>query len=82
MQERISCLSDFTAAADCALILSFIRHLAGYEKMSDQAAATEELLRESSPTECNENFKQLLELCLSAAYIYVSAGSAGRKDKI
>ena len=31
---------------DCALILSFIRQLATYEKMSDQVVATEELLRE------------------------------------
>ena len=31
---------------DCALILSFIRQLAAYEKMSDQVVATEELLRE------------------------------------
>ena len=31
---------------DCALILSFIRKLAEYEKMSDQVVATEELLRE------------------------------------
>ncbi len=31
---------------DCGLILMFIRLLAEYEKMSDQVAATEELLRE------------------------------------
>lgn len=31
---------------DCALILSFIRALAAYEKLSDEVAATEELLRE------------------------------------
>ena len=36
----------FAEAADCALILSFIRGLAEYEKMSDQVVATEELLRE------------------------------------
>ena len=34
------------AEKDCALILRFIRHLAEYEKMADQVAATEELLRE------------------------------------
>jgi hypothetical protein len=28
----------------CALILSFIKELASYEKMSDQVIATEELL--------------------------------------
>ncbi len=32
--------------ADCPRILSFIRALAEYEKMSDQAVATEALLRE------------------------------------
>jgi GNAT superfamily N-acetyltransferase len=31
---------------DCALILSFIKALAEYEKMSDDVVATEELLRE------------------------------------
>lgn len=31
---------------DCPLILSFIKALADYEKMSDQVVATEELLRE------------------------------------
>lgn len=31
---------------DCPLILSFIRALAEYEKMSDQVVATEELLKE------------------------------------
>lgn len=31
---------------DCPLILSFIKALAEYEKMSDQVVATEELLRE------------------------------------
>ncbi len=31
---------------DCAVILSFIRGLAEYEKMTDQVVATEELLRE------------------------------------
>ena len=36
----------FAAEKDCALILRFIRHLAEYEKMADQVAATEELLRE------------------------------------
>lgn len=36
----------FANEHDCALILSFIRQLAAYEKMSDQVAATEELLRE------------------------------------
>ena len=36
----------FAEAADCALILSFIRGLAEYEKMSDHVVATEELLRE------------------------------------
>lgn len=36
----------FATEADCALILSFIRQLADYEKMSDQVVATEELLRE------------------------------------
>ena len=35
----------FATEADCALILSFIRQLADYEKMSDQVVATEELLR-------------------------------------
>lgn len=32
--------------SDCALILSFIRALADYEKMSDQVVATESLLKE------------------------------------
>ena len=36
----------FAQEADCSLILSFIRQLAAYEKMSDQVVATEELLRE------------------------------------
>lgn len=36
----------FANAEDCALILSFIRQLADYEKMSDQVVATEELLQE------------------------------------
>ena len=36
----------FANADDCALILSFIRQLADYEKMSDQVIATEELLQE------------------------------------
>ena len=36
----------FATEADCPLILNFIRHLAAYEKMSDQVVATEELLRE------------------------------------
>ncbi len=36
----------FAEEADCPLILSFIRQLAAYEKMSDQVVATEELLRE------------------------------------
>ena len=31
---------------DCALILSFIKGLAEYEKMGDQVVATEDLLRE------------------------------------
>ena len=34
----------FANEEDCALILSFIRLLADYEKMSDQVVATEELL--------------------------------------
>ena len=36
----------FAQEADCSLILSFIRQLAAYEKMSDQVVATEELLRQ------------------------------------
>ena len=36
----------FAEEADCVVILSFIRHLAEYEKMTDQVVATEELLRE------------------------------------
>ena len=36
----------FANEKDCGLILSFIRQLAAYEKMSDQVVATEELLRE------------------------------------
>ena len=36
----------FANEGDCGLILSFIRQLADYEKMSDQVVATEELLRE------------------------------------
>ena len=36
----------FATEEDCSLILSFIRYLAEYEKMSDQVVATEELLRE------------------------------------
>ena len=33
----------FAKEEDCRLILSFIRQLAEYEKMSDQVVATEEL---------------------------------------
>ena len=36
----------YATEEDCNLILSFIRGLASYEKMSDQVVATEELLRE------------------------------------
>ena len=36
----------FADEKDCALILSFIRALAEYERMEDQVVATEELLRE------------------------------------
>ena len=36
----------FANEEDCGLILSFIRQLAAYEKMSDQVVATEDLLRE------------------------------------
>ena len=36
----------FATEKDCAVILSFIRGLAEYEKMTDQVVATEELLRE------------------------------------
>ena len=36
----------YATETDCSLILSFIRQLAAYEKMSDQVVATEELLRE------------------------------------
>ena len=36
----------FAEESDCRLVLSFIRGLADYEKMSDQVVATEELLRE------------------------------------
>ncbi len=36
----------FANERDCGLILSFIRLLADYEKMSDQVVATEDLLRE------------------------------------
>ena len=36
----------FAEESDCGLVLSFIRSLADYEKMSDQVVATEELLRE------------------------------------
>ena len=36
----------FANEEDCGLILSFIRQLAAYEKMSNQVVATEELLRE------------------------------------
>ncbi len=36
----------FANEKDCGLILSFIRDLADYEKMSDQVVATEDLLRE------------------------------------
>ena len=36
----------FAREEDCALILSFIRALAVYEKLEDQVVATEELLRE------------------------------------
>ncbi len=36
----------FANEKDCRLILSFIRQLAAYEKMSDQVVATEDLLRE------------------------------------
>jgi len=36
----------YAVKEDCRLILSFIRQLADYEKMSDQVVATEELLRE------------------------------------
>ncbi len=36
----------FAEEKDCSLILSFIRGLAEYERMSDQVVATEELLKE------------------------------------
>ena len=36
----------FANEEDCGLILSYIRQLAAYEKMSDQVVATENLLRE------------------------------------
>ena len=36
----------FANEEDCGLILSFIKQLAAYEKMSNQVVATEELLRE------------------------------------
>ena len=36
----------FAAVDDCGLILSFIRQLAAYEKMSDEVVATEALLKE------------------------------------
>ncbi|MBP3736543.1 MAG: GNAT family N-acetyltransferase [Lachnospiraceae bacterium] len=36
----------FAEDKDCARILSFIRALAAYEKMSEQVVATEELLKE------------------------------------
>ena len=36
----------FAEEKDCALILTFIRGLAEYERMADQVVATEELLRE------------------------------------
>ena len=36
----------FANKEDCGLILSFIRSLADYEKMSDQVVATEDLLKE------------------------------------
>ena len=36
----------YATEEDCNLILSFIRGLASYEKMSDQVVVTEELLRE------------------------------------
>ena len=36
----------FAKESDCALILTFIRALAEYEKMEDQVVATEALLRE------------------------------------
>ncbi len=36
----------YASEQDCALILSFIRDLASYEKMPDQVVATEGLLRE------------------------------------
>lgn len=36
----------FATRDDCALILSFIRELAAYEKMIDEVVATEELLEE------------------------------------
>ena len=36
----------FANKKDCGLILSFIRQLAAYEKMTDQVVATEDLLQE------------------------------------
>lgn len=36
----------FAKETDCALILSFIKELAAYEKMSDEVVATEAILRE------------------------------------
>ena len=36
----------FANEKDCGLVLSFIRQLAEYEKMSDQVVATKELLQE------------------------------------
>ncbi len=44
----------FANEEDCGLILSFIRQLAAYEKMSDQVVATEDLLREWACLEWNQ----------------------------
>ena len=47
MQGKVTELEfRFADEKDCGLILSFIKKLADYEKMSDQVVATEALLQE------------------------------------
>lgn len=46
-QEAAGFKIRLATAADCGLILEFIKRLADYEKLADQVTATEEILMES-----------------------------------
>jgi GNAT superfamily N-acetyltransferase len=47
MQMDLPCLIRSAVESDLPLVLSFIKALAAYEKMSDEVLATEEILRQS-----------------------------------